>query len=127
MAIIFDKNKPIYQQLVDHLRNQIANGELAPGAKVPSVRDMALEYQVNPNTMQKALAKLEEAGYMYTERTSGRYVTEDLSVINSLQATLLQIITVEYVQDMSDTGMATKDIPVYVQCYINAKKGENND
>ena len=100
-AIIeFDKNRPIYQQLVEYMRHSIAKGELAPGEKMPSVRELAVIWKVNPNTMQKALAKLEEAGFMYTERTSGRYVTKDLPVIESLKATLPQAVTEKYINDM---------------------------
>ena len=69
-------DRPIYQQLMEQLTEQIVSGQLGAGDKVPPVRELAAEAGVNPNTMQRALADLEREGLMYTNRTSGRYVTE---------------------------------------------------
>jgi len=96
----------------------IAKGDLAPGAKVASVRDLALQHNVNPNTMQKSLAKLEEMGYLYTERTSGRYVTQNLAVVEQLAARVPEKIIGDFVAQMIDFGMAAPDIPGRVSDYI---------
>ena len=71
----FESDRPIYIQLVEKLRTQIVSGELKKGEKMQSVRELAINAKVNPNTMQRALAELENEGLLYTERTSGRYVT----------------------------------------------------
>lgn len=73
----FDNNQPIYLQLVEHFKLKIVSGEWALGSKLASVRDLAEEAGVNPNTMQRALAELERQELVYSQRTSGRFVTSD--------------------------------------------------
>ena len=122
----FDNKQPIYQQIIDRIMLEIAKGELAPGSKVSPVREFAADFKVNPNTMQKALSKLEEMGYMYTERTSGRYVTQDATLIESLKASLPTEITAKYVREMEDHGISSETIPAYVAEYISKRKDANN-
>jgi len=110
----FDNSQPIFRQIIDQILLEIASGELAPGAKVASVRELALEYKVNPNTMQKSLSKLEEMGYMYTERTSGRYVTGDTALIENLKSRLPARLTEKYIDEMMECGIGVNDIPEYV-------------
>ncbi len=85
MSWEFDKNKPIYIQLIEVLKFKIVAGELSPGQKLRSVRDMAEEANVNPNTMQRALAELEREELVFSQRTSGRFVTEDTEKINIMR------------------------------------------
>ena len=73
----FRPDVPIYTQLVERLTQTIVSGGLAAGERMPSVRDLALEAGVNPNTVQRALAELERSGLVYSQRTAGRFVTED--------------------------------------------------
>ena len=77
----FRSDLPIYTQLVDRIKQDIVSGVLPPGEKLNSVRDLAAEAGVNPNTMQRALQELERDGLLYTQRTSGRYVTDDIATI----------------------------------------------
>ncbi len=77
----FRNDLPIYSQLVEQIRQGIVAGSFLPGERLPSVRDMAAEAGVNPNTMQRALQELEREGMVFSQRTSGRYVTEDMRVI----------------------------------------------
>ena len=77
MNYIFDNERPIYIQLVELIRIDIVSGKYEKGSKLPSVRELALTMKVNPNTMQKALVELENEKLIYTERTNGKYVTED--------------------------------------------------
>ena len=114
----FDNTQPIFRQIIDQILLEIATGVLARGGKVAPVREMALEYKVNPNTMQKSLAKLEEMGYLYTERTSGRYVTQSHDLIESLKARLPVQITQKYVTDMLECGIAQNEIPKYLNNYF---------
>ncbi|MFR2562465.1 MAG: GntR family transcriptional regulator [Anaeromassilibacillus sp.] len=74
-------DRPIYAQLIEQIELMIVSGMYPPGAKLPSVRDLAADAAVNPNTMQRALSQLETDGLLYTQRTSGRYVTEDVDKI----------------------------------------------
>ena len=79
----FDMSRPIYAQIVERLKAKILAGVYPPGGHLDSVRDMAAAAGVNPNTMQRALAQLEAEGLVYTERTTGRFVTEDTALLES--------------------------------------------
>ena len=75
-----DDSRPIYLQLMEKIQQDIVSGTYRPGEKLPSVRELALDAAVNPNTMQKALSELERSGLVYSQRTSGRFITEDESM-----------------------------------------------
>ena len=77
----FDNDRPIYTQIIEHMKFFIISGELKPGSKLASVRDLASEAGVNPNTMQRALAELERTELVYSNRTSGRFITENEDII----------------------------------------------
>lgn len=77
----FEKDRPIYAQLIEQIQLGIISGEYKAGEKLPSVRDLASEAAVNPNTMQRALTELERDGLVHTQRTSGRFITEDEALI----------------------------------------------
>ena len=119
----FDSSAPIFQQIVDAMLSDIARGVLAPGARVPPVRQLAAEYKVNPNTMQKSLEKLGDAGYLYTERTSGRYVTDDASKIAKLREKIPNDMTATYVRDMLDFGVSADGIIEHVERRVKNEKG----
>ena len=114
----FDSKQPIYQQIIDNILISIATGALAPGEKVASVRVMALYYGVNPNTIQKSLAKLEDMGYLHSERTSGRYVTNDAAAIAALKTRIPDSIISSFVDEMIDFGIDKSEITTYVNNYI---------
>src|SRR5690554_5377774 len=83
-------DRPIYAQLIEQLELRICSGIYPLGSKLPSVRDLAQEASVNPNTMQRALAKLEENNLIYTHRTSGKFVTEDIVMVHQTKRRLAQ-------------------------------------
>ncbi|MBR2528384.1 MAG: GntR family transcriptional regulator [Blautia sp.] len=85
MKWIFLDGIPIYQQIVQIMQIRIANGEYPLGSRLPAVRDLAMEAGVNPNTMQRALSELERSGIVHSERTSGRFVTEDEESMRQLR------------------------------------------
>ena len=85
MSWEFDNSKPIYIQLVDTLKMKIVSGEFQPGSKMLTVRALAAEAEVNPNTMQRALSELEREELMYSQRTKGRFVTDDIDKINKMK------------------------------------------
>ncbi len=88
MEWIFQPDLPIYTQLVAQMTQAILSGTYAPGARLPAVRELAAEAGVNPNTMQRAMAELEQSGLIFSQRTSGRFVTEDESVIDGARERL---------------------------------------
>ena len=98
------ENMPIYMQIMNNVREAIASGELAPGERVASVRELAGEFEVNPNTMQRALAQLETEGLVRTERTAGRFVTEDTALIEQLRADTAQTLAADFLEKMRGIG-----------------------
>lgn len=103
-------DRPIYSQLIEQIELKICSGVYALGSKLPSVRDLAREASVNPNTMQKALAKLEEDGLLYTNRTSGRFVTEDVNVVCQVKNKLAQELAQDFLKKMRQLGFENKEI-----------------
>lgn len=88
MPWAFNETQPIYQQIIAAVKANIASGRYSPGEKLPSVRDLALEAGVNPNTMQRALSELEREGLVYSQRTAGRFITEDRQLLQNLSREL---------------------------------------
>ena len=86
----FSNDAPIYTQLIQQVKIGIVTGAFPPGERLPSVRDLATEAGVNPNTMQRALAELERDGLVYSQWTAGRFVTEDNTMINAAKRSLAQ-------------------------------------
>ena len=101
---------PIYTQLVDAIKFAIVSGEFAPGARMSTVRDLALEAGVNPNTMQRALQQLEREGLVFTQRSSGRFVTEDVAVIDRARAVLATEHVRRYRDSMRSLGFSGEEM-----------------
>ena len=114
MKFDFDNNIPIYIQLVEQLKIYIISGNLKPGERLPSVRELALEIKVNPNTMQKALVELEELKLVYTERTNGKYVTNDKELINKIKLEYAKEISNKYFSSMQSIGFNKEDTITYL-------------
>lgn len=100
----FDNNIPIYLQLVNEIKLYIISGKLRPGDKLLSVREFAIKFKVNPNTIQKALVELEDLNLIYTERTNGKYVTNDKNLINEYKQKCAKDIIDKYFKDMRSIG-----------------------
>ena len=115
MEYIFDNERPIYIQLVEKLKAKIISGELKQGERIPSVRELALIARVNPNTMQKALAELENEGLIYTERTNGKFVTQNKELIEKVKRELAKEKVEKYLNDMQNIGMTYEDAIIYLQ------------
>ena len=110
MEWIIDSDRPVYKQLIEQIELRIVSGLFAPGDKLPSVREMAAEASVNPNTMQRALAEMEREGLMFTNRTSGRYVTEDREMIGKVREQIAGERITEFLSGMSQLGFTEQDI-----------------
>ena len=118
----FHNDRPIYSQIVEHMKLFIVSGEFAPGAKVAPVRELAAEAEVNPNTMQKALSELERLGLMYANRTSGRYITEDKTMILKIKKELAEESIQAFLQNMEKIGYDKKHTISLIEEY---EKGED--
>lgn len=110
-----DNDRPIYLQLMERIQMDIISGIYKPGDKLPSVRDLAVEAAVNPNTMQKALSELERCGLVYAQRTSGRFITEDEDMLKKLkQEQAIHHIT-DFFEKMRQLGFPDKETLSLIQ------------
>lgn len=125
MTYNFDNERPIYLQLVQMIKLQIISGKLKCGEKLPSVREYANEVKVNPNTMQKAMQELERENLIYTERTNGKYVTDDIALINKMKKAKAKYLITSFVKDMESIGIYKDDITKYLNEERNGKNGTN--
>lgn len=105
-----EDNMPIYMQIMNSIRDAIASGELAAGDKVPSVREFASEFEVNPNTMQRALMELEREGILVSERAIGRFVTDDRSRIDAMRREAGSRAADAFIRQMADLGFSEKEM-----------------
>lgn len=112
-------DRPIYTQLLEQIEQKIVTGEYSLGSRLPSVRDLAAEASVNPNTMQRAMTELENRGLIITNRTSGRSVTENMAVINQIRESRAIQYTREYVDRMTELKYGKKEMIHLIE------KGEN--
>ena len=105
-----DSARPIYLQIIERAQMDIVTGQYQPGDKLPSVRDLAQEAAVNPNTMQKALSELERSGLIYSQRTSGRFITEDKELIHQMKKELAAAEVSAFVAHMKQLGITPEEI-----------------
>ncbi len=106
----FSNDVPIYSQLIEQIKVSIVSGMFAPGERLPSVRDLATEAGVNPNTMQRAMTELERDGLVYSQRTAGRFVTEDRTMIEAAKRELAERHIRTFVAAMLRLGYERNEI-----------------
>ena len=123
MGWTFQPDRPIYSQLMEQIKRRIITGEYPPGEKMPSVRELAMEAAVNPNTMQKAFAQLEQEGLLHTQRTSGRFVTEDRERIMSIKEDLARNLEMDFLRSMQELGYSdSQTVTVLEAARLQAEK-----
>lgn len=106
----FDPNLPIYIQVMEEIKKEIFSNHFMPGDKISSVRELALQYSVNPNTIQKALSELERTGIIYSKRTTGRYVSEDEGLIKKFKKELSGTKIKSFMDEMKELGFSRSEI-----------------
>ena len=117
MGWIFESDRPIYAQLVDQLRLRIVTGVYSPGERMTSVRELAGEAGVNPNTMQRALSELESSGLIYSQRTSGRFVTDDPEQIRAARKSIADEEIRAFLGRMKALGLAREEVLELLEDY----------
>ncbi len=127
MDVEFKASEPIYIQIMEEIKRQIVSGERGPGDKVEPVRDLARTLGVNPNTVQRAFSELEREGLMYTERTSGRYITADRARLLRVREQSLMQTVADFVGHMRLSGLADIDIVGLVRQYIDGGTTNGSD
>lgn len=109
MAWKITSDRPVYIQVYEEIEIRIINGIYPLGSRLPSVRELAQEAVVNPNTMQKSIAELERSGFVHANRTAGRFVTEDKELIKSRQKELVKNETQSYLKKLSRLGVGVSE------------------
>ena len=121
----FANDLPIYTQLIDQIKVGIVTGAFPPGERLPSVRDLATEAGVNPNTMQRALAQLENEGLVYSQRTAGRFVTEDEARIGETKRDLAQRHVAVFMEAMRSLAISREETLSLLEAEFGKETGTN--
>ena len=110
MPVKFSNDKPIFMQLADIIKSDILSGKFKSNDKLPSVREFALNYAVNPNTVQKALQLLEDNGLITTDRTNGKFVADNPSQIKTQKNKIINEEIHLFIEKMNGFGLSMKEI-----------------
>jgi DNA-binding transcriptional regulator YhcF (GntR family) len=121
----YQANTPIYLQLVDTFKHRIVSGDLKAGSKLDSVRDLAISFEVNPNTMQRALAELERDGLVHADRTIGRFITENKELISKMRESAAREIIGQFIRQMKSLGYSDLEALEMVKKML--EKGEHQN
>ncbi len=106
----YDSNIPIYLQIMEKIKQRIVSGEWKPGERIPAVRELALEFGVNPNTMQRALSELEREGLLFSERTAGRFITRDSRLIEEIREQMAEDLISRFLTRMRRLGYSGEEV-----------------
>ncbi|MDE6968748.1 MAG: GntR family transcriptional regulator [Eubacterium sp.] len=117
-----DTDRPIFVQIVERIRMDIISGKYEPGGKLPSVRELAAEAAVNPNTMQRAFAELERTGLVYSRRTSGRFITEDQKMIETLKTEIAKEKIQLFLESMQQLGYEKEEMMSLMQQFLEGEE-----
>lgn len=126
MKTEFSPNIPIYVQVMEYIKKEIVTGRLAPGEKIPAVRELAGELQVNPNTIQRTFQELEREGIAETHRGTGRFVTMDVEKITELRKEMAKELLDNFINGMNNLGFTEEEI-LSILCSSLEKKKEGNE
>lgn len=115
MGFSFDSNIPIYIQVMEDIKIKIANGEYSINTRIEPVRELAIKYGVNPNTVQRALQELEKEELLHAERTSGRFITNDLERIDQCKTEMAEKYSEIYINHIQSLGLSIEEAIVLLQ------------
>lgn len=118
----FESDRPIYIQLVEKMKIAIISGKYKAGDRLPSVRDFAIEIKANPNTVQRAYLELEEEGLVLTQRTNGKFVTEDKSLIKKMREEIAKQSLEKFIDSMIELGFSKEEIREYIMLNYRKEK-----
>lgn len=118
----FESDRPIYIQLVEKMKIAIISGKYKAGDRLPSVRDFAIEIKANPNTVQRAYLELEEEGLVLTQRTNGKFVTEDKNLIKKMREEIAKQSLEKFIDSMIELGFSKEEIREYIMLNYRKEK-----
>ncbi|MGE1033433.1 GntR family transcriptional regulator [Bacillus sp. GKis3/1] len=125
MKTEFSPNIPIYVQVMEYIKKEIVTGRLAPGEKIPAVRELAGELQVNPNTIQRTFQELEREGIAETHRGTGRFVTMDVEKITELRKEMAKELLDNFINGMNNLGFTEEELLLILRSSLENKKEGN--
>ncbi|MBP2258999.1 GntR family transcriptional regulator [Virgibacillus alimentarius] len=120
----YQVSKPIYIQIADTIAYRIVRGEMLPGEKLPSVREMAVESSVNPNTIQRTYSEMERMGIVETKRGQGTFVTDNEEVLDDLKGKLQNDIIHVFVKSMEELGMTEEEMIHGLKCFLGRDRDD---
>lgn len=115
-------DKPIYLQLIDQIKRQILAGRYDAGSSFPSVRELAADAAVNPNTMQRTLAALEQQGLLVGSRTNGRTVTSDASLLSCMREELARDAYLQFFHALTELGFSREEMHTFLQSELHKEE-----
>lgn len=123
MAWSFSSDRPVYLQIAQRIRRSVLSGEYPPGGQIPSVRQLALEAAVNPNTVQHAFSDLEHEGIIISRGTQGRFVTEDRQVIEQMRQEIAMECVRGFLQDLKHLAIDDEQAISMIKEVMNEHTG----
>ncbi|WP_445490204.1 GntR family transcriptional regulator [Niallia sp. 03133] len=124
MADDYQSPRPIYMQIVDKIMLQVARNELKPGQKLPSVREMAIESGVNPNTVQRTYGELERMQIVETKRGQGTFITKNKEIVEEMRKKLQFEVVDQFISKMKELGMTEAEMIDQLHYYMKEREGE---
>ncbi|MFW6238144.1 MAG: GntR family transcriptional regulator [Halanaerobiales bacterium] len=121
MDIQLDDSQPIYEQIIEHIKQMIVRGEIKPGDKLPSQRELAAEIKVNPNTVQHTYREMESQNLVETRRGRGTFIINDQRLISQIKREMVRETVQNFVQEMKSLGLTQEEIIVEVKKRLGGK------
>jgi len=123
---LFESTKPIYLQIMDLIKKEIATGKLPPGGQMASVRELAMQYQVNPNTVQRALSELEREGLVKSDRTIGRFINDQSEMVEALRNQMIEEVIIEFIKKVKELNMGTDQLCPLIERYLSREERKDD-
>lgn len=126
MKITFNKRDPVYVQVMQHFKEQIASGKYEPGQEIPSRRELANQLKINPNTAQRAYKEMEEAGLIFTEGNNPSRITKDEQVLRNLRTELIEEAVETFIAAVKPVNIPMDDLIRLIKEKYEKQKGEHS-
>jgi DNA-binding transcriptional regulator YhcF (GntR family) len=123
---LFESTKPIYLQIMDLIKKEIATGKLPPGSQMASVRELAMQYQVNPNTVQRALSELEREGLVKSDRTIGRFINDQGEMVKALKNQMIEEVIGDFIKKTSELNIKENEICSLIENYLSREERKDD-
>jgi DNA-binding transcriptional regulator YhcF (GntR family) len=115
---LFDENIPIYLQIIDMIKKQLISNALESGNRLPSVRELSKQLEVNPNTVQRAYAEMEREGLVYTQRGQGTFIVDEPETISKLREEITERKMATFIKEMEEIGFSHNELLERISNYL---------